>query len=104
LSAALDVALQAAYAERGRVGLIVIDLDSFTQVVDAFGHQSADGLLVQASGRMRSLLPESATLGRLGSEQFAVVLPGVADTEEVVAAARPPIAALRPPPPLPGLA
>jgi diguanylate cyclase len=66
-------------------------------VVDAFGHQSADGLLVQASGRMRSLLPESATLGRLGSEQFAVVLPDVADTEEVVAAARLLIAGFDPP-------
>jgi diguanylate cyclase (GGDEF)-like protein len=97
VSDALDVALQAAYAERGRVGLIVIDLDSFTQVVDAFGHQSADGLLVQASGRMRSLLPESATLGRVGSEQFAVVLPDVADTEEVVAAARLLIAGFDPP-------
>jgi diguanylate cyclase (GGDEF)-like protein len=97
LSDALDVALQAAYTERGRVGLIVIDLDSFTQVVDAFGHQSADSLLVQASGRMHSLLPESATLGRVGSEQFAVVLPDVADTEEVVAAARLLIAGFDPP-------
>jgi diguanylate cyclase (GGDEF)-like protein len=97
LSDVLESALQTAYAERGRVGLIVIDLDSFTQVVDAFGHQSADGLLVQASGRMRSLLPDSATLGRLGSERFAVVLPGVADAEEVVAAARLLIAGFDPP-------
>jgi diguanylate cyclase (GGDEF)-like protein len=97
LSDELEAALQEAYAERGRVGLIVIVLDSFTQVVDAFGHQSADGLLVQASGRMRSLLPESATLGRLGSDQFAVVLPGVADADEVVAAARLLIAGFDPP-------
>ena len=31
-------ALDAAYTTRGRVGLLVVDLDSFSQVVDAFGH------------------------------------------------------------------
>jgi diguanylate cyclase (GGDEF)-like protein len=97
LTDVLDAALGTAYAARGRVGLIVIDLDSFTQVVDAFGHQSADGLLIQASTRMRSLLPDTATLGRLGGEQFAVVLPGVADADEVVAAARLLIAGFDPP-------
>jgi diguanylate cyclase (GGDEF)-like protein len=97
LTEVLDSALQTAYKERGRVGLVVIDLDSFTQVVDAFGHQSADGLLIQASGRMRSLLPDSATLGRLGGEQFAVVLPGAADADEVIAAARLLIAGFDPP-------
>ena len=52
--------LDAAYTTRGRVGLLVVDLDSFSQVVDAFGHSSADGLLIQACGRIRGLLPESA--------------------------------------------
>jgi diguanylate cyclase (GGDEF)-like protein len=97
LDEVVESTLHDAYTERGRVGLIVIDLDSFTQVVDAFGHQSADGLLIQASSRMRSLLPESATLGRLGGEQFAVVLPGVADADEVVGAARLLIAGFDPP-------
>ena len=97
LAEVVESALHDAYTERGRVGLIVIDLDSFTQVVDAFGHQSADGLLIQASTRMRSLLPESATLGRLGGEQFAVVLPGVADADEVIGAARLLIAGFDPP-------
>ncbi len=97
LTEALDQSLEAAHRERGRVGLIVVDLDSFTQVVDAFGHRSADGLLIQASGRMRNLLPETATLARLGGEQFAVVMPGVADADEVVAAARLLIAGFDPP-------
>jgi predicted signal transduction protein with EAL and GGDEF domain len=46
---------------------------------------------------MRNLLPETATLARLGGEQFAVVMPGVADADEVVAAARLLIAGFDPP-------
>jgi diguanylate cyclase (GGDEF)-like protein len=97
LTELLESALHTAYADRARVGLIVVDLDSFTQVVDAFGHRSADGLLIQASQRMKSLLPEAATLGRLGSEQFGVVLPDVEDADEVINAARLLIAGFDPP-------
>jgi len=90
-------ALDGAYATRGRVGLLVVDVDSFSQVVDAFGHNSADGLLIQACGRIRGLLPESAILARLSGEQFAVVLTDVADSEAVIGAARLLIAGFDPP-------
>ena len=90
-------ALDAAYATRGRVGLLVVDVDSFSQVVDAFGHTSADGLLIQACGRIRGLVPESATLARLSGEQFAIVLPDVTDSDEVIRAARLLIAGFDPP-------
>jgi diguanylate cyclase (GGDEF)-like protein len=97
LTDVLASALDEAYTTRGRVGLIVVDLDSFSQVVDAFGHASADGLLIQACSRIRGLLPESATLARLNADQFAVVMPGVADGDEVVGAARLLIAGFDPP-------
>jgi diguanylate cyclase (GGDEF)-like protein len=93
----LDEALEGAYEARGRVGLIVVDVDSFSQVIDAFGHRSADGLLIQACSRIKGLLPENAGLARLGGEQFAVVMPGVADSDDVVAAARLLIAGFDPP-------
>jgi diguanylate cyclase (GGDEF)-like protein len=97
LTEVLAGALDEAYASRGRVGLVVVDLDSFSQVVDAFGHTSADGLLIQACSRIRGLLPESATLARLNSDQFAVVMPDVADADEVVGAVRLLIAGFDPP-------
>jgi diguanylate cyclase (GGDEF)-like protein len=93
----LGAALDQAYATRERVGLLIVDLDSFSQVVDAFGHRSADGLLIQACGRIRGLLPESATLARLSGEQFAIVMPGVEDSDSVIGAARLLIAGFDPP-------
>ena len=89
--------LDAAYPTRGRVGLLVVDLESFGQVVDAFGHASADGLLIQACGRIRGLVPEAAVLARLSGEQFAIVLPEVGDSEEVIRVARLLIAGFDPP-------
>src|SRR5262245_13966329 len=97
LTEMLETALQGAYETRGRVGLIVVDVDSFSQVVDAFGHRSADGLLIQACSRIKGLLPDKAGLARLGGEQFAVIMPDVADADEVVAAARLLIAGFDPP-------
>src|SRR5918998_1684166 len=97
LTDVLAAALENAYATRGRVGLLVVDLDSFSQVVDAFGHSSSDGLLIQACSRIRGLLPESATLARLSGEQFAIVMPDVDDGDAVVGAARLLIAGFDPP-------
>jgi diguanylate cyclase (GGDEF)-like protein len=97
LTEVLAGALEHAYSTRGRVGLLVVDLDSFSQVVDAFGHSSADGLLIQACSRIHGLLPESATLARLAGEQFAIVMPDVADTDTVIRAARLLIAGFDPP-------
>src|SRR5918998_2233051 len=97
LTDVLAAALENAYATRVRVGLLVVDLDSFSQVVDAFGHSSSDGLLIQACSRIRGLLPESATLARLSGEQFAIVMPDVDDGDAVVGAARLLIAGFDPP-------
>jgi diguanylate cyclase (GGDEF)-like protein len=97
LTEVLALALDHAYRTRGRVGLLVVDLDSFSQVVDAFGHNSADGLVIQACSRIRGLLPESATLARLAGEQFAIVMPDVDDADSVIRAARLLIAGFDPP-------
>ena len=66
-------------------------------MVDAFGHRSADGLLIQACSRIKGLLPATAHLARLGGEQFAIVMPEVADADEVIGAARLLIAGFDPP-------
>jgi diguanylate cyclase (GGDEF)-like protein len=82
---------------RNRIGLLVIDLDEFSQVSDAFGHASTDALLVQACRRIRGLLPESAELCRIGPNEFAAILRDVDGVEEAIDAARLLIAGFDPP-------
>jgi diguanylate cyclase (GGDEF)-like protein len=82
---------------RNRIGLLVIDLDEFSQVSDAFGHASTDDLLIQACRRLGGLLPETARLCRIGPNEFAAILRDVADVEDALTAARLLIAGFDPP-------
>jgi diguanylate cyclase (GGDEF)-like protein len=97
LNELLNEAFEAVYSVRGRVGLLVIDLDEFGQVSDAFGHVSTDALVVQACRRITGLLPENATLCRIGFNEFAAILPEIESVDAAVAAARKLMAGFDPP-------
>ena len=83
----------------GPVGCIgLIDLDHFKEVNDRFGHQVGDDLLRDFARRAQAQLRRSDCFGRIGGEEFMLVLPGArpADAErilqrmlEVTRAARP---------------
>lgn len=64
-------------AERyGRpVAAMMIDIDHFKRVNDSFGHAAGDTVLRQFSDVIRRNLRKSDCLGRLGGEEFAVLLP-----------------------------
>jgi diguanylate cyclase (GGDEF)-like protein len=93
----LEEATEQSYAARSGLGLVVVDLDSFSQVTDAFGHRSADELLRQACARIQGLVPDRSVVCRLGGEQFAIVLPDVEDADTAVNVARLLIAGFDPP-------
>jgi diguanylate cyclase (GGDEF)-like protein len=93
----LDEAVVGVDGVRNRIGLLVIDLDEFSQVSDAFGHVSTDALVVQACRRITGLLPQNATLCRIGFNEFAAILPEVEDVDAAVGAARMLMAGFDPP-------
>jgi diguanylate cyclase (GGDEF)-like protein/PAS domain S-box-containing protein len=62
--------------------LVVVDIDNFKQVNDAFGHDVGDELLVEMARRLEAVIGPQDTLGRLGGDEFVIVTserPGTAD-------------------------
>ncbi len=65
------------------VSIVLVDLDHFKLVNDRFGHAAGDELLRQFAARALAHLRDVDIAGRLGGEEFAVVVP---ETGEVGAA------------------
>ena len=53
----------------------MFDLDHFKRVNDTWGHAVGDQVLVQVAGITRQLLRATDTAGRLGGEEFMILLP-----------------------------
>lgn len=56
--------------------VLMFDLDHFKRVNDRFGHAAGDAVLRHFSGLLRKHLRRIDTPGRIGGEEFAVILPG----------------------------
>lgn len=54
----------------------MLDVDDFKAVNDRDGHLAGDAILVELTQRWVVRLPESAVLGRVGGDEFVVVLTG----------------------------
>ena len=57
------------------LGLLLIDLDHFKQINDAWGHPVGDQVLANVGAVLRSVLRARDFAGRNGGEEFAVLLP-----------------------------
>ncbi|QEL12843.1 EAL domain-containing protein [Kushneria phosphatilytica] len=79
----LSYALRQAGDSGQLVGTLLLDLDNFKDVNDVLGHQAGDELLGQLAGRLGEALHASATLARIGGDEFAVVVPACQRHEEI---------------------
>jgi diguanylate cyclase (GGDEF)-like protein len=55
--------------------VLLLDIDHFKAINDKFGHKSGDAVLQKLAEIMRKTLREVDIIGRIGGEEFAIVLP-----------------------------
>lgn len=59
------------------VGVLMIDLDKFKDINDAYGHAAGDAALKHIASVTASLLRDGDFLARIGGDEFCILLPGV---------------------------
>lgn len=83
----LQDALSRQGAEGGRLALLYLDLDTFKEANDSFGHAAGDMLLREVARRIRSCIRQSDIAGRIGGDEIAVVLDPVRHPGDAVVVA-----------------
>ena len=68
-------------AGRGPYALVLMDLDNFKQINDLHGHQFGDVYLRAIAGALQGSVPPDSRLGRIGGDEFALLLRLPADAE-----------------------
>ena len=70
-----------------KIAVLFIDLDHFKKINDTLGHASGDKLLVEAALRINDSVRAGDTVGRLGGDEFIVIIGGITNAKEVMAVA-----------------
>lgn len=69
-------ALEDIYLRRIPGAVLYLDADHFKELNDAYGHAAGDEVLIQLADGLRSQMRDADLIGRVGGEEFVVLLPG----------------------------
>ncbi len=83
----LEGAVARARREERRFALLFVDLDGFKAVNDHYGHDAGDYLLFEIARRLRAAIRDSDTAGRMGGDEFTILLDNIAKPEDAAAVA-----------------
>jgi diguanylate cyclase (GGDEF)-like protein len=79
----LDVGLQSVGTTGESLAMLYLDLDHFKEVNDSYGHSAGDELLREFAERLRRFCRPSDTIGRLGGDEFGMILRYLRSDEEL---------------------
>ena len=80
----LQQAIAQSRRENEQFALMFIDLDKFKEVNDTLGHHAGDMLLAETARRLEQCIRESDTAGRMGGDEFVVLLQNIETGNDAV--------------------
>lgn len=72
----------------GQISLIMIDIDDFKKINDAYGHRAGDKVIREVSKRIKECIRQIDIAARYGGDEFAVILPNTSLKAATVVAER----------------
>jgi diguanylate cyclase (GGDEF)-like protein/PAS domain S-box-containing protein len=84
----LQQALAQAHRHKRQLAVLFIDLDGFKLINDMLGHDAGDVLLADLANRLRVCMREGDTIGRMGGDEFVVLIEGYAEENQLIEVAR----------------
>lgn len=79
----IDSTLHAFRSAKRAAALMMLDLDRFKQVNDTLGHAAGDQLLQQVAERLNGVIAGRGEIGRLGGDEFQILIPDMDDRGEL---------------------
>ena len=79
----LDQALARSRSHGGMVAVFLLDLDDFRDVNDTLGHSSGDQLIKCIGSRLAQGLRSTDTVARIGGDEFAILVEGITQADEI---------------------
>ena len=70
----VDDLLRSSEAQQSAAAIMLVDLDRFKQINDTLGHPAGDELLTQVATRLSSIVGNIDNVGRIGGDEFQVII------------------------------
>lgn len=83
-----EIEFRRCHRNKHPIALLLLDLDFFKQVNDHFGHAAGDRVLQSFASTIKGLLRSYDIFGRIGGEEFSILLPDTNHSEALLIAER----------------